>query len=67
MSNVYVGINPVELRGSKTGVYLGVSLSEAHDAWSHDMEHIVGDELVVSRSLFPSRISYFFDFKVGVA
>ena len=52
------------MRGSKTGVFIGCSASESHDAWSGDPENIVGYEMTgCTRSMFANRISYFFDFK----
>merc|ERR1712089_104211 len=58
------GVNPVSVRGSRTGVFLGCSASESHDAWSADLENIVGYEMTgCTRSMFANRISYFFDFK----
>ncbi|XP_055874982.1 fatty acid synthase-like [Biomphalaria glabrata] len=52
------------VRGSKTGVYVGVSLSEASDAWSADAESTVGYTMPgCCRAMFANRISYFFDFK----
>ncbi len=37
-----LGINPVSMRGSKTGVYIGVSGSEAGEAFSKDPEELLG-------------------------
>ena len=51
-------------RGSKTGVFIGCSASECHDAWSGDLDNIVGYEMTgCTRSMFANRISFFFDFK----
>ena len=58
------GVSPSAVRGSKTGVFIGCSASESHDAWSGDPENIVGYEMTgCTRSMFANRISYFFDFK----
>ena len=52
------------MRGSKTGVYIGCSGSEAHDIWGLCPEKIVGYEVTgCTRSMFANRISYCFDFK----
>jgi fatty acid synthase len=58
------GVNPSTVRGSRTGVFIGCSASESHDAWSGDLDKIVGYEMTgCTRSMFANRISYFFDFK----
>ena len=58
------GVSPSAVRGSKTGVFIGCSASESHDAWSGDPDNIVGYEMTgCTRSMFANRISYFFDFK----
>lgn len=58
------GVNPTTVRGSRTGVFIGCSASESHDAWSGDLDKIVGYEMTgCTRSMFANRISYFFDFK----
>nr|XP_023678449.1 fatty acid synthase isoform X2 [Paramormyrops kingsleyae] len=57
------GINPVALRGSKTGVYIGVSGSEAGEAFSRDPEELLGYSMTgCQRAMFANRLSYFFDF-----
>ncbi|XP_076656382.1 fatty acid synthase-like [Halictus rubicundus] len=38
------GINPQEIRGSKTGVFVGVSTSESHELWTKSPEEINGTE-----------------------
>ncbi|XP_063375503.1 fatty acid synthase-like [Cydia amplana] len=58
---VDAGLNPTELRGSRTGVYVGVSNSETEE-WSTNMDNgyaVTG----CARSMFANRISYTFDFK----
>ncbi|XP_061715319.1 fatty acid synthase-like isoform X2 [Cydia pomonella] len=61
---VDAGYNPVELRGSSTGVYVGLSTSECFQAWSQDMDKINGYALTgCSNSMFPNRISFAFDLK----
>ncbi|CAH0584002.1 unnamed protein product [Chrysodeixis includens] len=61
---VDAGINPSELRGSRTGVYVGVSNSETEEMWTTDPDKINGYALTgCCRAMFPNRISYTFDFK----
>ncbi|XP_051523082.1 fatty acid synthase-like [Myxocyprinus asiaticus] len=57
------GINPVSMRGSKTGVYIGVSGSEAGEAFSKDPEELLGYSMTgCQRAMFSNRLSYYFDF-----
>nr|UEN71130.1 fatty acid synthase 2 [Glyphodes pyloalis] len=61
---VDAGFNPAELRGSRTGVYIGVSNSESEEMWTQDPDKINGYGLTgCCRAMFPNRISYTFDFK----
>ncbi|XP_059050659.1 fatty acid synthase-like [Achroia grisella] len=61
---VDAGINPAELRGSRTGVYVGVSNSETDEMWTSDPDKINGYALTgCCRAMFPNRISYTFDLK----
>ncbi|XP_053612449.1 fatty acid synthase-like [Plodia interpunctella] len=61
---VDAGFNPQELRGSRTGVFVGVSNSETDEMWTHDPDKINGYSLTgCCRAMFPNRISYTFDFK----
>ncbi|XP_015587765.1 fatty acid synthase [Cephus cinctus] len=58
------GVNPAELRGSNTGVFIGVSSSESDEFWTKDPEEVNGYGLVgCCRAMFPNRISYTFDFR----
>ncbi|XP_076656220.1 fatty acid synthase-like [Halictus rubicundus] len=57
------GINPQEIRGSKTGVFVGVSRSESHELWWKSPEELNGYALTgCCRSMFPNRVSFAFDF-----
>lgn len=57
------GFNPAEVRGSKTGVFVGVSSSESEDFWSADPDKVNGYGLTgCCRAMFPNRLSYTFDF-----
>ncbi|CAH2091553.1 unnamed protein product [Euphydryas editha] len=61
---VDAGINPTELRGSRTGVYVGVSNSETEELWTAEPDKINGYALTgCCRAMFPNRISYTFDLK----
>ncbi|XP_060583977.1 fatty acid synthase-like [Ruditapes philippinarum] len=61
---VDAGLNPDNIRGTKTGVFIGASASESHEAWSMDVEDTVGYAMTgCTRSMFSNRLSYFFDFK----
>ncbi|KAI8426660.1 LOW QUALITY PROTEIN: hypothetical protein MSG28_005429 [Choristoneura fumiferana] len=59
---VDAGLSPAELRGSRTGVYVGVSNSETDEAWTADVDKINGYALTgCCRAMFPNRLSYTFD------
>ncbi|XP_043486066.1 fatty acid synthase [Polistes fuscatus] len=58
------GINPVSIRGTRTGVFIGVSSSESDEFWTRDPEMVNGYGLTgCCRAMFPNRISYTFDFQ----
>ncbi|XP_063149333.1 fatty acid synthase [Candoia aspera] len=58
------GIDPAAIRGTDTGVWIGVSGSEAAEAFSVDPELLLGYSMTgCQRAMFANRISYFFDFK----
>lgn len=60
---VDAGINPQTVRGSKTGVFIGVSASESDEFWTQDPEKVNGYGLTgCCRAMFPNRISFTFDF-----
>uniref|UniRef100_A0A8D0N571 Fatty acid synthase n=1 Tax=Sus scrofa TaxID=9823 RepID=A0A8D0N571_PIG len=58
------GINPASLRGTSTGVWVGVSSSDASEALSRDPETLVGYSMIgCQRAMMANRVSFFFDFK----
>ncbi|KAH8377960.1 hypothetical protein KR093_008108 [Drosophila rubida] len=59
------GMNPSELRGSRTGVYIGLSFVETeHEIPNMEPSSINGYCLTgCARAMFANRISYTFDFK----
>ncbi|KAL7302666.1 hypothetical protein TKK_0004723 [Trichogramma kaykai] len=60
---VDAGLNPSEVRGTKTGVFVGVSDSESDEYWTSDPDMVNGYGLTgCCRAMFPNRISYTFDF-----
>uniref|UniRef100_A0A672GZY7 Fatty acid synthase n=1 Tax=Salarias fasciatus TaxID=181472 RepID=A0A672GZY7_SALFA len=60
---VDAGLNPAALRGRKMGVYIGVSGSEAGEAFSRDPEELLGYSMTgCQRAMLANRLSYFFDF-----
>nr|ARI45075.1 fatty acid synthase [Leptinotarsa decemlineata] len=60
---VDAGVNPAEVKGSKTGVFIGVSDSESSEFWTQDPDQVNGYGLTgCCRAMFPNRISYTFDF-----
>ncbi|XP_013390789.1 fatty acid synthase isoform X1 [Lingula anatina] len=61
---VDAGVNPQHVRGSRTGVYIGVSSSEAGEVWSADPETLIGYSMTgCQRAMFANRLSFYFDFK----
>nr|WLV27769.1 fatty acid synthase [Panonychus citri] len=58
------GVNPHSLRGTRTGVYVGASVSEVEEGLAQDVSKVSGYALTgCSRSMFANRISYTFDFQ----
>lgn len=64
MTIFFPGVNPNDMRGRKTGVFIGISDSEAYDYLTRDPERVNGYGLTgCCKAMFPNRISYTFDFK----
>ncbi|XP_043251796.1 fatty acid synthase isoform X1 [Colletes gigas] len=60
---VDAGINPNDIRGSKTGVFIGVSASDTEEYWTNDPDAVNGYALTgCCRAMFSNRISYTYDF-----
>uniref|UniRef100_A0A915PSY3 Fatty acid synthase n=1 Tax=Setaria digitata TaxID=48799 RepID=A0A915PSY3_9BILA len=58
------GFNPTELRGSRTGVFVGCSASETGGALTQDPETVTGYTLTgCVRSMFSNRLSFTFDLR----
>lgn len=58
------GVNPQDIRGSRTGVYVGVSNSDSEEFWCRDPDVVNGYGLTgCARSMFANRLSFTFDFK----
>ncbi|KAJ8891053.1 hypothetical protein PR048_010562 [Dryococelus australis] len=61
---VDAGVNPQKLRGSRTGVFVGMSGSESYNYWCSEPDKVDGYGLPgCSGAMFSNRISYSFDFK----
>ncbi|XP_039309729.1 fatty acid synthase-like [Solenopsis invicta] len=57
------GINPTTVRGSRTGVFVGISFTGSDEFWLRDPEFINGYNLLgKSKFMFANRVSYAFDF-----
>lgn len=58
------GVNPTKLKGTKTGVFIGASGSDAQNAFSSDPQTLEGYSMTgCATSMFANRLSYFFDLK----
>jgi len=60
---LFPGVNPRSIRGSRTGVFIGCTESDAFNAWTTDIGRVKGYELTGSdKSMMANLLSYFFDF-----
>ncbi|XP_011870702.1 PREDICTED: fatty acid synthase-like [Vollenhovia emeryi] len=60
---VDAGINPNTIRGSRTGVFVGVSVSETEDYCRRNPDNVNGYGLLgTTKSMFSNRVSFCFDF-----
>jgi len=58
------GINPQEIRGTKTGVYVGLMTTEMTDYFERVPEKLTGYETIGAvRSMLANRLSFQYDFK----
>lgn len=58
------GINPRELRGSRIGVYVGMSGSDMKEYYLADPDRVNGYDILGSHfAMFANRLSFAFDFK----
>lgn len=59
-----LGVNTHNIRGTKTGVFIGVIYDETSEYWSSTHDRVNGYGLTgCNRAMFANRISYTFDFK----
>ena len=62
--SVKSGIQPDHLRGSKTGVFIGLTISDAHEGWGSNPEEPKGYAAWgCTKNMFANRLSYNFDFR----
>ncbi|XP_061706672.1 fatty acid synthase-like [Cydia pomonella] len=61
---VDAGYNPTELRGTRTGVYVGVGRSETYEAWGKLHNKCNGYTMTGGiGGMFPNQVSYAFDLR----
>lgn len=59
-----IGLHPEDLKGTRTGVVVGVASSETQDKWSQMPDRINGYEYIgCTRTMFANRVSYYLDIK----
>jgi len=58
-----IGINPYDIRGTRTGVYVGMMTTESSDYFERTPEKMTGYEtLGAIRSMLANRLSFQFNF-----
>ena len=58
------GLHPDELWGSNTGVFIGLSISDAYEGWGSNPEDPKGYAAWgCTKNMFANRISYNFNFQ----
>lgn len=63
-ANYFTGINPKDIRGTKTGVFVGLMTNETSDFFERTPEQMSGYETIGAiRSMLANRISFQFNFK----
>lgn len=63
-SIIDAGVNPQELCGSRTGVYVGISISEILNYWIADPDRVISHGSTgCYKSMAANRLSFAFDFK----
>lgn len=59
----FKGINPQDIRGTKTGVYVGMMTTESSDYFERTPEKMSGYETIGAlRSMLANRLSFQFNF-----
>lgn len=57
------GVNPQDIRGTKTGVYVGMMTTESSDYYERSPEKLSGYETIGAiRSMLANRLSFQFNF-----
>lgn len=57
------GVNPYDIRGTRTGVYVGMMTNESADYFERTPEKLTGYETIgVIRSMLANRVSFQFNF-----
>lgn len=64
MLKTITGVNPQDIRGTKTGVYVGLMTNESSDFYERTPEKLTGYETIGAiRSMLANRISFQYNFK----
>lgn len=61
---MFIGTSVVEMRGSRTGVFVGAGISESHASWVSNIDEVSGYEMIgCEHTMFANRLSHYFDLK----